>query len=218
MYHLPFFHPFVCMSYLPSQTTSEILRNYYSFRAKSRLIQDRKQSIKTQFFAPFAPIEFTVGFSKMRYLYAPTKTVMRDAIKPAVVYLQAKVAIRKISVALSPGNALNIVLVSPKLSSHLPQFMSFQVVLLLQANLAPYVRILFAVSMPTELTIVQIHPEIMSVTLQLRTVALQIPEELQKLAFSLIELGSVIYILQHQQLGINQLNLTLHLHVPQRYH
>ena len=143
---------------------------------------------------------------------------MRDAIKPAVVYLQAKVAIRKISVALSPGNALNIVLVSPKLSSHLPQFMSFQVVLLLQANLAPYVRILFAVSMPTELTMVQIHPEIMSVTLQLRTVALQIPEELQKLAFSLIELGSVIYILQHQQLGINQLNLTLHLHVPQRYH
>ena len=150
--------------------------------------------------------------------YAPTKTVMRDAIKPAVVYLQAKVAIRKILVALSPGNALNIVLVSPKLSSHLPQFMSFQVVLLLQANLAPYVRILFDVSMPTELTIVQIHPEIMSVTLQLRTVALQIPEELQKLAFSLIELGSVIYILQHQQLDINQLNLTLHLHVPQRYH
>ena len=171
MYHLPFFHPFVSMSYLPSQTTSEILRNYYSFRATSRLIQDRKQSIKTQFFAPYAPIEFTVGFSKIRHLHAPTKTVMHDAIKPAVVYLPAKVAMRKIAVALSPGNALNMVLVSPKLSSHLPQFMSFQVVLLLHTNLAPYVRILFAVSMPTKLTIVQIHPAIMSVTLQSRTVA-----------------------------------------------
>ena len=37
-------------------------------------------------------------------------------------------------------------LVSPKLSSRLQQFTSFQVVLLLQANLAPFVKILFAIS------------------------------------------------------------------------
>ena len=65
------------------------------------------------------------------------------------VYLPAKLATQKTAVALSPENALNMALVSPKLLSRLLQFTSFQVVLLLQANLAPFVKILFAISMPT---------------------------------------------------------------------
>ena len=65
------------------------------------------------------------------------------------VYLPAKLAMQKTAVALSPENALNMALVSPKLLSRLLQFTSFQVVLLLQANLTPFVKILFAISRPT---------------------------------------------------------------------
>ena len=96
---------------------------------------------------------------------------MHDAIKSAMVYLPAKLAMRKTEVTLSPKNALNMVLVLRKLSSHFLQFMSSQVVLLLPANFASFLRIQFAVSMPTWLTIAQIHPAIMSVTLQPRAVA-----------------------------------------------
>ena len=52
------------------------------------------------------------------------------------VYLPAKLAMQKTAVALSPENTLNMVLVSPKLSSRLLQFTSSQVVLLLQAKYA----------------------------------------------------------------------------------
>ena len=40
------------------------------------------------------------------YLLALTETVMHDAIKPAMVYLSTKTAMRKLPVALSPGNVL----------------------------------------------------------------------------------------------------------------
>ena len=74
IYHLPVFHSFASMSLLPSGTTSGILRNYYFFRATSRLIQDRDQSIKIQFSAPNAPIKLIVRFSKIRHLHAGLST------------------------------------------------------------------------------------------------------------------------------------------------
>ena len=113
------------MSPLPSETTTGILRNYYFFWATKRLIQDRDQSIKNQFFATYVPMKLITGFSKIWHLHAPTKTIMHNVIKPAMVYLPTKLAMQKIVVALSPGNALNMALVLPKLSSYLLQFMTF---------------------------------------------------------------------------------------------
>ena len=134
---------------LLSQTKSGILRNFYLFQATSGLIQNRNESIKTRFSALYALIELIVGFNKIRHLHALTKTVMHDVIKSAVVYLTAKLAMRKIAVALSPGNALNMTLASLKWSSHLLQFMSSQDILLLLENLAQFAKILFTISMPT---------------------------------------------------------------------
>ena len=74
IYHLPVFHSFTRMSLLPSRTTSGIFRNYYFFRATSRLIQDRDQSIKIQFSAPNAPIKLIVRFSKIRHLHPGLST------------------------------------------------------------------------------------------------------------------------------------------------
>ena len=74
---------------------------------------------------------------------------MHDVIKSAIVYLTAKLAMQKIAVALSPGNALNMALASLKWSSRLLQFMSSQDILLLLENLAQFAKILFAISMPT---------------------------------------------------------------------
>ena len=149
IYHPPLFHSFINLSPLPSQTTSGILRNYCFLPLISRLIQDHNQLIKTQVFAPYALIKL-IKFS-IRYdtLHASMPTVMHDVIKPAVVYLPTKLATHKIVVALSPGNAFNMALVLPKFSPHLLQFMNFQVVLLLQVNLAPFVRILFVFFMTT---------------------------------------------------------------------
>ena len=86
------------------------------------------------------------GFNKIRHLHAPTLTVMHIVIKPAMFYVPTKLATKKIVVALSPRNALNMTLVSPKLSSHLLQFMSFQ---FCKVDLAPFVKILFVLVMPT---------------------------------------------------------------------
>ena len=48
---------------------------------------------------------------------------MHDVIKPAMDYQPTKLATQKVMDVLSRGNVLNMVLVSPKLSSHLLQFM-----------------------------------------------------------------------------------------------
>ena len=112
---------------LPPPTTSGIFQNYYFFLATSRLIQDYEQSIKTQCFVPYALTKLIVGSGKIRHLHAPTKTVMHNTM----VYLSTKLAMRKVLVTISPVNPLNIALVTPKFLSHLLQFMSFQVFLLL---------------------------------------------------------------------------------------
>ena len=125
------------------------ISNSNFFPAISRLIQDRDQSIKTQCFAPYAPTKLIVGFSKIPHLHAPTEIVLHDVIKLAMVYPSTKLAMQKILVAISPGNALNIALVSLKLLFHLLQFLSFQVDLLLLGNIAPFVKILFAPDMLT---------------------------------------------------------------------
>ena len=69
---------------------------------------------------------------------------MHVVTKPVMVYQSAKLVMRKILVALSPGNILNIALESPKLLYHLLQFMNDQIVPLLLENLAPLARILSA--------------------------------------------------------------------------
>ena len=55
--HLLLFHSLKDMSHILSP-------NYYFFPAMSRLIQDRNQSMKTQFSAPYAPTKLTEEFSK----------------------------------------------------------------------------------------------------------------------------------------------------------
>ena len=94
------------MSHIPSPTVYGILRNYYFFPLTLRLIQDRDQSIKTQYSVSYVPTKLIEGFSKTRHLLALTETVMHDVIKPAMVYLSTKTTMRKLPVALSPGNVL----------------------------------------------------------------------------------------------------------------
>ena len=94
------------MSHIPSPTVYGILRNYYFFPLTLRLIQDRDQSIKTQYSVSYVPTKLIEGFSKTRHLLALTETVMHDVIKPAMVYLSTKTAMGKLPVALSPGNVL----------------------------------------------------------------------------------------------------------------
>ena len=77
---------------LSSATTSGILQNYYFFPVTSRLIQDCGQLIKTQYSVPYVPTKLIEGLSKMRHLLAPTKTVMHNVTKPAMVYLSTKLA------------------------------------------------------------------------------------------------------------------------------
>ena len=88
IYHLPVFHSFTSMSLLPSRTTSGILRNYYFFRATSRLIQDRDQSIKIQFSAPYAPIRLIVRFSKIWHLHAGLSTSQTRHAKKSLYHLK----------------------------------------------------------------------------------------------------------------------------------
>ena len=52
-------------------------------------------------------------------------------IKPVMVYLSAKLVVRKIPITLSPASILKMTLESPKLSCHLLQFMNLQIVPLL---------------------------------------------------------------------------------------
>ena len=74
---------------------------------------------------------------------------MQDAIKLTMTYLFIKLAMRKILIALYPGNVLNMALVLSKLLLHLLQFMRSQVVLLLLENPAPSVKIQFGLVMLT---------------------------------------------------------------------
>ena len=112
------------MPYIPFPTTYGIFRNYCSSPTMSKLIQDRDQSTKTQCSAPSAPTKLTEGLSKIWRLPAPTKIAVRVVINPAIVYLSAKLVMREILVALSPGNVLNMALESIKLLCHLLQFMT----------------------------------------------------------------------------------------------
>ena len=132
------------MSHIPSPTTYGTLRNFYFCPTTSRLIQGRNQSVRIQCFAPYDPTRLTEGFSKIWHLPASKKTAMHNVIKPVMVYLSAKLVMRKIPVPLSPGNVLNMALESPKLLFHLLQFMNFQIVPLLLENLAPFAEILSA--------------------------------------------------------------------------
>ena len=130
------------MSLLPSWIASGILGDYYFFWVMSRPIQDCDQSIKTQFFALYAPIKLIMGFSKIWHLHALMKT--NACCHQACNSLSTN----QIRYAKNCGHSI-MALVSPKLSSHLLQFMSFYVVLLLQENHAPFVKILFALVMLT---------------------------------------------------------------------
>ena len=171
-----------------------------SFR---QLIQVHSHLIKIQCFAPYAPTKLTVGFRKIWHLLAPMKTAMHDVIKPVMVYLSAKLVMRKILVALSPGNSLNMALESPKLLSHLLQFTNFQIVPLLLENLAWFAEILSALVMSILLTVSQIHLAIMFVTLQPRVAGSQTPEEPQEHTLFPPVSGTVISTFHHQQLPIH---------------
>ena len=59
------------------------------------LIQVHNHLIKIQCFAPYAPTKLTVVFSKIWHLLALMKTAMHDVIKPVMVYLSAKLVMRK---------------------------------------------------------------------------------------------------------------------------
>ena len=72
---------------------------------------------------------------------------MHKVIKPVMVYLSAKLVMRKIPVTLSPAGILKMILESPKLSCHLLQFMNLQIVPLLLENLALFAEILSALVM-----------------------------------------------------------------------
>ena len=108
-----------------------------------------RQIDKTQCFAAYIPTKLTVEFNRIRHLPAPLRIVMHDAIKLTITYLFIKLAMRKILIALYPGNVLNMALVLSKLLLHLLQFMRSQVVLLLLENPAPSVKIQFGLVMLT---------------------------------------------------------------------
>ena len=74
---------------------------------------------------------------------------MHDVIKPAMDYQPTKLATQKVVDVLSRGNVLNMALVSPKLLSLLLRYMISQAVLLLLANFALSVKILYVFLMPT---------------------------------------------------------------------
>ena len=62
--------------------------------------------------------------------------VMHNVIKPAMIWQPTKLAMQNLVDLLLRGNALNMTLVSLMLSSHLHQFLNYQIVLLLQVNFA----------------------------------------------------------------------------------
>ena len=102
------------------------------------------------------PVFCSISSNKINYGIqediAPTwsdKIVTQVVIKLTMVYPSTKLAMEKILVSPSPGNAVNVALVSPRLLSHLLRFMSFQVDLLLLGNLASFVKVLFAPDMLT---------------------------------------------------------------------
>ena len=109
---------------IPSPITYGILRNCCFSPATLKLIQDHDQSTKTQCSAPSAPRKLTERLSRIWRLPAPTRILMHVVIKPVMVYQSAKLVMRKILVALSPGNVFNMALESPKLLYHLLQFMN----------------------------------------------------------------------------------------------
>ena len=120
--------------------------------------------------------------------------------------------------SLSPGNVLNMALESPKLLSHLRQFMKFHTVPLLLGNLASFAEILSALVMPIWLTIVRTQLAITFVTLQPRVAGSQTLEEPQEHVLFPPVSGIVISTLHHQQLPIHHHHLTTHLLVPYRHH
>ena len=99
-----------------------------------------------------------------------------------------------------------------------PPVMRFQVVPLLLANPASFVKIRFGLAMLTQLTIAPIHHAIMFVILQPRAVALLFPEGPQEPVFFPLESGTAIYTLHCRQVHIQQHILTPHLHVPHCHH
>ena len=96
IYHLLSPHSIISPTCLPSPNTYGTLRLYYFSPTTSRLTQERDQLIKTQCFAAYVPTKLT----KIRHLPAPSRIVMRDAIKLAMAYLFIKLAMRKILVTL----------------------------------------------------------------------------------------------------------------------
>ena len=133
------------MPHIPSSTTYGILGNCCFSPATSKLIQDRDQSTKTQCSAPSPPKTLAESLSRIWRLPAPKRIAMHLVTKPVMVYQSARLVMRKILVALSPGNALNMALESwPKLLYHLLQFMNDQIVPLLLENLTPFPRTLSA--------------------------------------------------------------------------
>ena len=98
--------------------------------------------------------------------------VMHDVIKPAMIWQPTKLAMQNLVDLLLRGNALNMTLVSLILSSHLHQFFSYQVVLLLQVNFAPSVIILLNHVVLTQPTIVMLLLALMFVTSALLAVVL----------------------------------------------
>ena len=89
---------------------------------------------QNQVFCTIFSNKLTEGLSKIWRLAASTKIAMHVVIKPVMVYLSAKLVMRRIPAALSPGNVLNMALKLPKLLCYLFQFMYSQIVHLLLEN------------------------------------------------------------------------------------